>query len=155
MRRTWGQRQAGYRTRSDRARDAKRKSAAIVLRGPARRNGPAVNRAGSAAEDLAAAHLEGRGLKVLARNYRCRGGEIDLVCRDGATLVFVEVRLRSGSRFGGAAQSITAAKRGRLLLAARHYLAGKLESPCRFDAVLLDALDPRRIDWIRDAFGAD
>jgi putative endonuclease len=114
-----------------------------------------MNRTGSLAEDLAAQHLERHGLRVLARNYRCRGGEIDLVCQDGATLVFVEVRLRSGSRFGGAAQSITAAKRGRLLLAARHYLAGKPERPCRFDAVLMDALDSRRIDWVRDAFAAD
>jgi putative endonuclease len=91
---------------------------------------------------------------VLARNYRCRGGEIDLVCQDGETLVFVEVRLRSGNRFGCAAESITAAKRGRLLLAARHYLAGKPERPCRFDAVLLDAPDPGRIAWIRNAIEA-
>jgi len=106
---------------------------------------------GAAAEALASTFLRAHGLRIVARNYRCRGGEIDLVARDGPTLVFVEVRLRSGSAFGGAAASITAAKRRRLLLAARHYL-GRLgrEPPCRFDAILLDALALERIEWLRD-----
>lgn len=110
---------------------------------------------GVAAEALAARFLEARGLRILTRNYRIRGGEIDLVCNDRGTLVFVEVRLRENSRFGGAAASITAAKQRRIVLAARHYLAGRAECPCRFDAVLLDALDAARIEWIRDAFAAD
>ncbi len=110
---------------------------------------------GSAAEQLAADYLAARGLRVIARNYRVRGGEVDLVCADGRTLVFVEVRLRTDERFGGAGASITAAKRRRLILAARHYLAGKSEKPCRFDAVLLDRLDAQHIEWIRDAFAAD
>lgn len=110
---------------------------------------------GSAAEQLAADYLAARGLRVIARNYRVRGGEVDLVCEDGRTLVFVEVRLRTNDRFGGAGASITAAKRRRLILAARHYLAGKVETPCRFDAVLLDRLDAGHIEWIRDAFAAD
>ena len=106
---------------------------------------------GSAAEALAAKFLQSRGLTIVARNYRCRGGEIDLIARDGASLVFVEVRLRRSAAFGGAAASITASKRRRLGFAARHYL-GRLgrEPPCRFDAILLDALDPERIEWLRD-----
>ena len=106
---------------------------------------------GARAEEQAARFLAGRGLKILARNYRCRGGEIDLVCRDGATLVFVEVRLRTNRDFGGAAASITPAKQRRIVLAASHYLAGKPLPACRFDAVLLDGAD---IDWIRNAFDA-
>lgn len=106
---------------------------------------------GAAAETLAAEFLGARGLEILARNHRCRGGEIDIVAQDGDTLVFVEVRLRSSADFGGAGASITAAKRRRLRLAARHYLAGLgREPPCRFDAVLLDALAPRRVEWLRD-----
>ena len=106
---------------------------------------------GARAEEQAARFLAGRGLKILARNYRCRGGEIDLVCRDGVTLVFVEVRLRTNRDFGGAAASITPAKQRRITLAANHYLAGKPLPACRFDAVLLDGAD---IDWIRNAFDA-
>jgi putative endonuclease len=106
---------------------------------------------GAAAEALAAQFLEARGLSMVARNYRCRGGEIDLIARDGPVLVFVEVRLRSGTAFGGAAASITAAKRRRLALAARHYLGRlKKEPPCRFDAILLDGLALERIEWLRD-----
>ncbi len=79
-----------------------------------------------------------RVLSLLERNFRVKGGEIDLVCRDGKTTVFVEVRLRSRSDFGGAAASITAAKQARLILAARHWLLRHGETPCRFDCVLLD-----------------
>ena len=106
---------------------------------------------GARAEEQAARFLAGRGLIILARNYRCRGGEIDLVCRDGATLVFVEVRLRTHPGFGGAAASITPAKQRRIALAANHYLAGKPLPACRFDAVLLDGAN---LDWIRNAFDA-
>lgn len=109
-------------------------------------------KAGSAAENLAAEFLSRRGLRVLARNWRVRGGEIDLICEESGCLVFVEVRLRGGSGYGGAAASITAAKQRRIVLAARHYLAGKSERPCRFDVVLLDGLDERRLEWIRNAF---
>lgn len=110
---------------------------------------------GARAEALAAAHLARHGLAVVARNYRVRGGEIDLVCRDGGTLVFVEVRLRRSRDFGGAAASITASKRRRLILAARHYLAKSPDAVCRFDCVLLSALDAGSIEWIRDAFSGD
>jgi len=108
---------------------------------------------GAQAEALAAAYLQGQGLRLLQRNYRCRLGEIDLVMADGPVLVFVEVRLRRNADFGGAAASITAAKRQRILRAARHYLSGRPEPACRFDVVLLDALAADRIEWIRDAFG--
>ena len=106
---------------------------------------------GAAAEALAAEFLVARGLVILERNYRCRSGEIDLIARDRDTLVFVEVRLRSSAAFGGAAASITATKRRRIARAAKHYL-GKLghEPPCRFDAILLDALDSQRIEWLRN-----
>ena len=110
---------------------------------------------GSRAEALAASHLSRHGLVVLERNFRVRGGEIDLICRDGSTLVFVEVRLRRHAGFGGAAASITATKRQRLMTAARHYLGRAPDTPCRFDCVLLSDLDERRLEWIRDAFSAD
>jgi len=112
---------------------------------------------GQQAEALAAAFLDKRGLTVVTRNFRCRGGEIDLVCRDGKTLVFVEVRLRRNTNFGGAGASITARKRQRIILAAQHYLAAKnaATSDCRFDCLLLDRLDERSIEWVRDAFSAD
>lgn len=110
---------------------------------------------GHMAEALASRYLVRQGLSVVVRNFRVRGGEIDLVCRDGKTLVFVEVRLRSGNDFGGAAASITARKRGRIVLAARHYLAGRAAPPCRFDCILLDSLEDSSIEWIKDAFTAD
>jgi len=105
---------------------------------------------GAAAEALAARFLMARGLSIVGRNYRCRGGEIDLIVRDGKTLVFVEVRLRRSQAFGGAAESITATKRRRLRLAAQHYLLGiAREPPCRFDAILLDGLGAGNIEWLR------
>jgi putative endonuclease len=108
---------------------------------------------GAEAEALAAAFLEARGLKIVTRNYRCRMGEIDLIARDGPTTVFVEVRHRASQSFGGAAASITAAKRLKLLKAARHYMSRLRTFPqCRFDALLIEG-DPPRIEWIRDAFG--
>ena len=110
---------------------------------------------GVAAELLAERYLTARGLIVEARNYRVRGGEIDLVCRDGESLVFVEVRLRSHADYGGAAASITPTKQRRIVLAARHYLMARREMPCRFDCVVMDTLQEDRNEWIRDAFAAD
>ena len=108
---------------------------------------------GKLAEALVADYLQVRGLRLIARNYTCRLGEIDLILADGPALVFAEVRLRRSADYGGAAASVTAAKRQRILRAARHYLSGRPERPCRFDVILLDALDPERIEWIKDAFG--
>lgn len=112
-----------------------------------------MNRRGEPAESLAAAFLEREGLKILERNYRCRFGEIDLVAASGAALVFVEVRARQSEAFGGAAGSITAAKRRRIVAAARHYLAKhRVNRACRFDVVLVRG-SRQEIEWLADAFG--
>ena len=114
---------------------------------------------GRAAEDLAAAHLAGQGLHILARNYRVAGGEIDLIARHGAELVFVEVRSRRSAAFGSAAESVTPAKRRRLLLAAQHYLATlgqRTPPPCRFDVIsITGTVDAQHLEWLRDAFSND
>jgi putative endonuclease len=106
---------------------------------------------GDRAEALAAQFLTRQGLVIVARNFRTRAGEIDLIARDGTSLVFVEVRMRRSQHFGGAAASITARKRERLAKAANAYLAllGR-EPPCRFDAILLRGLDASTIEWQRD-----
>lgn len=115
---------------------------------------------GQAGEARALAHLSARGLRLLVRNYRvaagpsARGGEVDLIMRapDG-TLVFVEVRARASRSQGGAAASIGAAKRRRIVYAAQHYLArwrGPLP-PCRFDVV---AIDGEVLEWLPAAFDA-
>lgn len=107
---------------------------------------------GKQAENLAADFLQRQGLRLVEKNYRCRMGEIDLIMDDLATRVFVEVRLRRNRNFGGAAESITRVKQGRLIRAAQHYLQQLPKQPqCRFDAVLLDGL---KIEWIKDAFSA-
>ena len=112
-----------------------------------------MNRRGEAAEDLVADFLERQGLKIVERNYRCRFGEIDLVARSGELLVFVEVRARKSEAFGGAAGSITATKRRRIVAAARHFLAThKVDRACRFDVVLVHGSE-QRVEWITDAFG--
>ncbi|MDE2342302.1 MAG: YraN family protein [Betaproteobacteria bacterium] len=107
---------------------------------------------GKQGEDLAARFLEQRGLHILARNYRCRQGEVDLVARDGTTLVFVEVRWRGGQRFGGAVESIDIRKRRRLVAAARHYLGvSGVTLACRFDAILIQGNEDVVLEWVRDA----
>jgi putative endonuclease len=112
--------------------------------------------AGDAAESQALAHLLAAGLRLVQRNYRTPGrggGEIDLVMREpGGTLVFVEVRRRSGKAFGGAAASVSAAKQRRIVFAARHYLM-RLGSPppCRFDVVCVEGAG---VQWLRAAFDA-
>ena len=111
-------------------------------------------KAGDQAERIAAGYLQRKGLALIQTNYRCRWGEIDLVLRDRDTIVFTEVKLRHSKSFGGASYSVTPRKQTRIIAAARHYLAGKKETPCRFDVVLLERLKPPRIEWIRDAFSA-
>ena len=114
---------------------------------------------GDEAESLALAHLQRAGLALVERNYRvargphARGGEVDLIVRDrDGTLVFVEVRSRATTIHGGAAASIGAAKRQRIVLAARHYLMRWASPPpCRFDVVAIDA---DRVEWLRGAFEA-
>lgn len=115
---------------------------------------------GRRAETVAARLLARHGVTLLERNFRCRGGEIDLIGRDGGVLAFIEVRYRRNRDFGGAASSITRAKQRRIVLAAQHYLArhGLSDTACRFDCVLLDALDDaldgNSAEWIRNAFDA-
>ncbi len=112
---------------------------------------------GDEGEARALAHLLRQGLVLVQRNYRVgggprvRGGEVDLILRDpDGTLVFVEVRSRSGSGHGGAAASVGAAKQRSVVLAARHYLLRyATPPPCRFDVV---AIDGDRLDWLRGAF---
>lgn len=102
---------------------------------------------GMQAEQRALAYLQRQGLVLVERNVRSRRGEIDLVMRDGDTLVFVEVRQRSGMRFGGAAASIGAVKQARLWRAAQAFLASYPSSPpCRFDAVCIDGDE---LQWLR------
>jgi putative endonuclease len=109
---------------------------------------------GDRAERIAAAYLQNKGLALIESRYRCRWGEIDLIMRDRDTLVFAEVRLRQSRAFGGAAYSVDRRKQARIIATARHYLAGTRESACRFDVVLLERIEPLRIEWIRDAFSA-
>ena len=114
---------------------------------------------GNQAELQALDYLLGRGLRLVARNYRVAagpsrpGGEIDLILREpDGTLVFVEVRARANARFGGAAASIGQGKRRRLVRAARHYLLRLAEwPPCRFDVVAITA---GQLEWLPGAFDA-
>lgn len=107
-------------------------------------------------EQRALARLERAGLQLVERNWRNRFGELDLVMRDGDTLVFVEVRYRRNRRFGGSAASIDAAKRGKLVRAAQGFLQahprlGTL--PCRFDVVAFEGdAAAAASEWQRAAF---
>lgn len=109
---------------------------------------------GNAAEDVALRYLETRGLHLVTRNFRCRGGELDLILRDNEYLVFVEVRSRRSSQFGTPAESVTRTKQQRLLRAAAFYLQRQnLDLPCRFDVVaILQTETEPQIEWIQDAF---
>jgi putative endonuclease len=100
-------------------------------------------------EQAALAHLRRHGLALVEANFRCKGGEIDLVMRDGDSLVFVEVRQRASRDHGGAAASITPAKIRRLARAAQYYLLRfPALPPCRFDVI---AIDGGHLDWLRNA----
>jgi putative endonuclease len=107
---------------------------------------------GGEAEGDAARFLERHGLRLVARNYRTRFGEIDLIAMDGEVLVFVEVRMRSSGRFGGALESVTAGKQRRIASAAGHFLQRYPGEPrCRFDVVVLQEGPPQ---WHKAAFEA-
>jgi putative endonuclease len=110
---------------------------------------------GDAFEARALEFLQRRRMRLVARNVRCRGGEIDLVMRDErGALIFVEVRARKGRRYADAASSVGATKRARLVRAAQHYLMtwrGALPV-CRFDVIAFDA---GAIRWLQDAFRPD
>ncbi len=112
---------------------------------------------GMRAEGIARRHLAAHGLELVCENYRCRFGELDLVMMDGATVVVVEVRLRSRSAYGGALGSIGAFKQRRIARAARHLLLthrALARMPMRFDVVALDCAEGTRIEWLRGAFVA-
>jgi putative endonuclease len=114
---------------------------------------------GAASELIAAAYLEARGLEVLARNLRCKTGELDLVCLDSGILVIVEVRQRARVDFGGAPASVNRRKQRKIIRATQFFLQRRAEwrgRAIRFDVVALDGLPDRahRIDWIKHAFRA-
>ena len=114
---------------------------------------------GAQIEAAARDHLLAAGLRALAANAQARHGEIDLVMRDGDTVVFVEVRYRRSAAFGGGFASVDAGKRRRLVLAAQQFLATHRtlrDAPCRFDVVDASG-DPAapKLRWLRDAFRAD
>lgn len=107
---------------------------------------------GQAAEDRALHYLEQKGLTLVARNFRCKGGEIDLIMQDLDVLVFVEVRKRSDRRYGGAAASITVGKQARLVIAAQTFLQRyRTPPPCRFDVLAIDGDD---MSWLKNAIDA-
>ena len=104
--------------------------------------------AGHLREQQALALLQRHGLRHLASNFRCKGGEIDLIMADGAQLVFVEVRHRSSSAFGGARSSVGPDKQRRLVCAAHSYLATLKRVPsCRFDLV---AIEGETLSWLKN-----
>ncbi|UTW06798.1 YraN family protein [Pseudomonas benzenivorans] len=112
---------------------------------------------GQAAEALARQHLERQGLRLLAQNWRCRRGELDLVMLDADTVVFVEVRYRRHAAWGGAVASVDARKRDRLTTAAMLFLQQEshwAKHPCRFDVIAINAQGSAapRLDWIQNAF---
>ncbi|HEX7342051.1 MAG TPA: YraN family protein [Rhodanobacteraceae bacterium] len=117
-----------------------------------------MRRIGDAFEERACAHLQRAGLTLIARNYGTRHGELDLVMRDGETVVFVEVRYRHDPHFGGAAASVTSHKRERLIRAAAGFLAAHphyAHAPCRFDVMCFDGpAEAARCQWQQAAFEA-
>jgi putative endonuclease len=122
-------------------------------------SGPSVRtpkqRAGDAAETAAAVHLAAHGCTLIARNARYPEGELDLIVRERGALVFVEVRMRSSTAYGGAAASVDRLKQKRLMRAAQHWLLqhyGERWPACRFDVVTVGG--DGTIEWIRDAFAA-
>ena len=120
---------------------------------------PAFSRqaAGVAAEQQALNYLLAQGLELLARNWRCKRGELDLVMLDRDTVVFVEVRYRLHAGFGGALGSIDARKQEKLTLAAQHFLMDEprwANHPCRFDVIALQGSghSGQPLDWLQSAF---
>lgn len=132
---------------------------AALIRFLRRRDSGARAQAGNAAERAAEQWLQRQGLSTVARNYRCKLGEIDLVMSEGSRLVFIEVRLRNRSDYGGAAASVTRAKQQRLVRAAGVFLSAHSrwrQAPCRFDVLAGQQRgDEFEWQWLRDAFAAD
>ncbi|MBK1721733.1 YraN family protein [Thiocystis violacea] len=119
-----------------------------------RKPSPSAQSVGQEKERLAERFLLGKRLELIARNHRCRFGEIDLVMRDGGVLVFVEVRYRRSAQHGSAAETVDVRKQRRLIKTAGHYLQYNPTSrPCRFDVVAITGDD--QVQWIRNAFVLD
>ena len=113
---------------------------------------------GKHAEDVAVDELERRGYAVVARRYRTRHGEIDIVARDGETIVFIEVKARESAEFGNASEAVTARKQRRVISMAVDYLARNrlTANPCRFDVVAIDGVgDDAVLTYYRGAFMAE
>lgn len=135
-----------------------RKDSTPLAKTPSARSdrGRSARATGYQAETEAAEYLTRQGVAILAKNVRYKGGEIDMVCQHDGMVIFVEVRLRSTMRFGGASESITPTKQRRIALAAQTHLLRNpwlASLPCRFDCVLMDGINPP--EWIRDAFRLD
>jgi putative endonuclease len=117
-------------------------------------------RLGKFGERVAAAHLESKGYQILARNYRCPDGEVDIIAQDGGCLVFVEVRTRRGDAMGTAAESLTLLKGARISATAGAYCEANPDAPeeRRIDVIAVD-LTPAgrllRLEHIENAFSAD
>jgi putative endonuclease len=110
---------------------------------------------GSSAEQHACDYLCARGFQLITKNYRCFRGEIDLIMRDKKDVVFVEVRSRSYTNYGNAAESITKTKQKKIITTAIHFLQQKNwlnKINCRFDVI---GIQKNEVDWIKDAFTAD
>jgi len=109
-------------------------------------------------EALAAEHLQSAGLSVIEHNFNCKAGELDIICRDGEYLVFVEVRSRGPSEFASALESVDQRKQRKLIRAAQVYLQRKGwqdRFPCRFDVIAFDtqaSTQQHHVQWIKDAF---
>jgi putative endonuclease len=107
------------------------------------------------AKMLAARYLQPQGLKLIEQNCRGRRGEFDLIIYDGASLVFFELRMRRNSNFGGTAASIDIPKQQHIIHTAHQYLAGLTHTPpCRFDAILMDDVNGKNLQWLKNAFEA-
>ena len=116
-------------------------------------------------EDKAVAYLCSVGLKIVAQNYLCKMGEIDIIAREEKTLIFIEVRYRKDDRFGGSAFSVNKSKQKRVVKAAAHYLQSHRLSnkiACRFDVMAIEGkiafeqtLESSQLNWIKGAFDAN
>jgi len=111
---------------------------------------------GAAIEQIAAQWLRQQGLTLVTQNHHVKGGELDLVMRDGDILVFVEVKHRTTTRYGHPLETVTHQKQQRLVRAARLYIArGGLSSPCRFDILAITGKSPDlEFHWVKAAFDA-
>jgi putative endonuclease len=110
---------------------------------------------GKLGEDLACAELSRRGYAILARRYRTKYGEIDIVARDGSTIVIVEVKTRAGRAFGDGAEAVTGLKQRQMLRMGTEFLLRRrlADQPCRFDVVAVNTEgDVPRIEVYRNAF---